>query len=468
MNNDEVLEIAGRIDVARDEDVGALYDEIIGMLNRDADDHRLRFLFGSICHRALHKGVAKAVLEPLLRTHGHWGVLRMNYGLVLASLEEHEQALEQYRIASKDKTISGDILSGNVVSSLLNLGRYDEALAKSRAAIGMRDDKDVHVNVLINTAFAEICAGDVGRGWDYYEYALNTKHRKYVDFGVPEWNGEKDARLIVYPEQGLGDEIMYGGLLNELAGRVDAVAVECDPRLSLFFRRSFPSLVVYGSRKMKTARPWVIDFKPTHQLAMGSMPKFLRRTRESFGDGLSTYLSPNPALRDMYRTLIRTTAGTSPADESTIVGVAWSGGGPNTKERLREIPLEAFKPLIDKYQKATFVSLQYRRGAADEISLSGLPIQHHEFAVGQGASYDHTAAFIAACDRVISTDTTAIHVAGAMGIRTDCLLSTPCMWVHPPWHGNRSKWYLSVKLHRKPVKQEWNQFINHLTTQGIL
>jgi len=456
----DLIEFSARVDAADDADVGDLYDEIVALLNQEPDDYRVRYLYGSIAYRAKHYGVAKAVLEPMLATHGNWGPLRMTYGLVLDSMGDHKQALEHYFAAERDRKVGRANLAANKASAMLKLGRYDDAYSTLRAVIDDRLDHEVEGNVKINMAFACIALGDLEQGWRFYEAGLGTKHRSRATFGLPQWNGERDARVILHAEQGLGDEIMYLGMLPELMASTAYVAVECDPRLSMLFKRSFPAADIHGSRHAGGAKPWVEEFGGTHQLAMGSLPKFFRPTKEDFRKQPKAYLHVNEAYRNMYRSLI--------GWGDQIIGVAWSGGMENTQEKRREIPLSAFAPLIEKYPKSIFVSLQYRKGTVEEIELSGLPIQHHEFATGRGASYDHTAAMIAACDRIIATDTTAIHAAGAMGIKVDCLLNTPCMWVHAPWHNDQSAWYPSVKLRRKPEDMEWPRYINHLVSQGLL
>jgi tetratricopeptide (TPR) repeat protein len=440
--------------------IGDLYDKLVAMLNAEPDDVRVRFLFGAVCNRAKHYGIAKSMLEPLLRTHGHWGALRVNYGMALDYLGDYAGALNSYRHAEQDKKVDYANLYNNRASVLIKLGRYEEASAEADKALAVKPE---FKEARINKGFARIAMGDLEIGWDNYEAASGSHHRISIDYGVPKWHGEAAARVIVHGEQGLGDEIMYASCLPDVLACTEAVAFDCDAKLSKLFRRSFPDAVVYGSRNARE-RPWVKEFAPTHSIGIGSLPAMFRRRREDFIPRV--YLKPDPALVKMYRTLFIETSAEPRRD--SVVGIAWSGGGPDTKEQLREIPLEAFAPLVEKYPRASFVSLQYREDAQAQIDAADLPIQHHHFATGKGSSYEHTAAAIAACDRIISTDTTVVHAAGAMGLRVDCLLSTPCMWVHSPWHKDKSPWYINVRLHRMPANGDWVRHLNHLTSQGVL
>src|SRR5690606_14789944 len=127
--------------------------------------YRLRYLFGAVSHRALHNGVAASVLEPMLRTHGNWGSLRMTYGLVLDALGRYEEALHHYDFAARDKAVGRDTLCANRASALLKLGRYDDAHRVLVDGIGSREASTVHPNMQINLAFAKIGIGDLGAGW---------------------------------------------------------------------------------------------------------------------------------------------------------------------------------------------------------------------------------------------------------------------------------------------------------------
>ena len=53
-------------------------------------------------------------------------------------------------------------------------------------------------------------------GWANYYDTLGVKHREGRDYGVPDWNGELGT-VVVYGEQGVGDEIMFSTCLYELA-----------------------------------------------------------------------------------------------------------------------------------------------------------------------------------------------------------------------------------------------------------
>lgn len=121
------------------------------------------------------------------------------------------------------------------------------------------------------------------------------------------------------------------------------------------------------------------------------------------------------------------------------IGIAWEGNPENKTNQTRSCPLKYFKQL----RKAKFFMLQDKVylpeyvEECDDFELLGIEMQ----------DFKDTASLIAAVDVVISVDTAALHLAGAMGKKAYGILSDPC---DERW--NVRKWYPSVTL----VKGTWD------------
>ena len=76
-----------------------------------------------------------------------------------------------------------------------------------------------------------------------------------------------------------------------------------------------------------------------------------------------------------------------------------------------------------------------------------------DFDPGPQAFLD-TAAAMAACDLVITMDTSAAHLAGALGVRTWTALPLIADW---RWLTDRtdSPWYPRMQLFRQDVRGDW-------------
>ena len=59
---------------------------------------------------------------------------------------------------------------------------------------------------------------DFAKGFELCEWRWKTK--QFVEQKIvsqkPEWNGQKNKRILVYAEQGIGDEIMYASILKQI------------------------------------------------------------------------------------------------------------------------------------------------------------------------------------------------------------------------------------------------------------
>ncbi|WP_193371045.1 tetratricopeptide repeat protein [Pelagibius marinus] len=79
--------------------------------------------------------------------------------------------------------------------------------------------------------------------WDYFDAGLTANLRKPVrHFRQPRWRGEdiSDKRIMLWREQGLGDEIDFSRRFPHMIEVAGEVAIEADERLLPIFARSFP------------------------------------------------------------------------------------------------------------------------------------------------------------------------------------------------------------------------------------
>lgn len=280
-----------------------------------------------------------------------------------------------------------------------------------------------------NKAQALLMMREWAKGWDEYAHSWGGKHRRKRDFGLPEWEGQKDSTVIVYAEQGLGDEILFGSCIPDLQAISKQVIVECDRRLQGVFERSF-GVEAFGTR-FEERSPITDWHQADYVITMGELPRFFRRSHREFPG--TRYLKPDPERCLQWRALLDALPGLK-------IGLAWTGGLKNTGKKERSLDLDTLAPLFDLPH--TFVSLEYK-----EPDLKGYPIKHWARAVDKSVDFDETLALINELDLVISVTTTAVHAAGALGKKCWCLVPE-----HPSFRFHLSgdmPWHKSVKLFRQ-------------------
>ncbi|MGE5503263.1 MAG: glycosyltransferase family 9 protein, partial [Actinomycetota bacterium] len=137
-----------------------------------------------------------------------------------------------------------------------------------------------------------------------------------------------------------------------------------------------------------------------------------------------------------------------PPGTRATVGLVWAG---KTTPRDRSWPLDALLPLFED-PGLVWVSLQMGPRAAD---LQRLGVDHLVRDLGPLlTSFADTAAVMAALDAVVTIDTSAAHLAGALGRPTFVLLRyvSDWRWLDEPAD---SAWYPTMRLFRQPAPDDF-------------
>ena len=96
---------------------------------------------------------------------------------------------------------------------------------------------------------------------------------------------KKNQRVLVWGEQGIGDELMFSSIIPEIYATSSKILVKCDKRLIRLFERSFPGDVIYFSKD----QPVPEDEYDFH-IPMGSLPLTFRKSLDSFKKSASGFL----------------------------------------------------------------------------------------------------------------------------------------------------------------------------------
>ena len=323
-----------------------------------------------------------------------------------------------------EKNPSADALA-NYSALFVNNATPDKAIELSKKALKIDNNCAIaHWNM----AMAMLEAGQWDTAWDEHEWGLKSKmrvDRKIAD--APYWDGTPGKTVVVYGEQGIGDEIMFASMLPELM-KTNTVIFECHQRLKTLFEQSFPGLICYGTREDKEIT-WPNDHEIDYRVSIGSLGKFYRRSRDSFPG--------NPYL----------VSDSIPKGNKFRVGISWTGGLKPGRIAVRSVPLSWWKSILNN--DCEFVSLQYTDCKDDLSDMEKLGYNIKQYEEIMAHDYSETAKVVKSCDLVISVCTSVIHLAGALGV--------PC-WVmvpnRPAWRYGVTggmPWYKSVRLYRQPT-----------------
>jgi len=381
-----------------------------------------------------------------------------NLGLLQEDLKRYDEAEENYRRAIACNP-DAPIAHSNLGLFLAHIKREEEAEQCLRQSIALDPDYAI---ARLNLSFLLLRQGRFSEGWPFYEARNDTelpkdyKHASPTAPPFPQWQGEPLAgkSLLVWPEQGLGDEIQFCRYLPLLKQQGAA-------RITLICKAPLKTL-------METLEgvDTVIAFSESDNVVAAhdywtyplSIPLHCKTTVETIPARL-------PYLRALPDRVARWSArlprdGFMPPEGNRVfrVGLVWKGSTSYKNDSKRSLAGLAILAPLWSVPGVRFVSLQKGQG---EDEARNPPAGQPLIDLGtEIADFADTAAIVEQLDLVISVDTAVAHVAGA--------LAKPC-WVMLPaekgdwrWLQGRvdSPWYPGVlRLFRQPDSEDWTPLI---------
>jgi len=365
-----------------------------------------------------------------------------NRGNALRSLLRLEEALASYEraLVLHPRFVDAFVNRGNVLG---DLGRTSDALASYDRALALAPD---HPDANWNRGLALLLAGDFASAWPLYEWRWRRKGaRRRIEGVFPEWDGTtRSSSLLVLPEQGVGDEVFFAGMVADLCERVDRVTLIADDRLVPLFVRSFAGLDVRVVPRSAEIAPHA------HQTYVGSLGRVCRASQPAFAGVRSPYLVACPERSAALRSALG-------GGRDLLCGLSWSSRNAEFGA-MKSLTLQALAPLLE-LAGTRWVNLQYGDTQAEQDALQaerGLALETVD-GLDRRDDLDGLAALIQACDLVVTVSNTTAHLAGALG--KPVLVLVPegpgRRWY---WHVGRSDspWYPSATLYRQSGPTDWD------------
>jgi Flp pilus assembly protein TadD len=391
----------------------------------------------------LNRTDAAAALSNVVERHPDHLAARLLLADALLRAGEPAAAAVHYEAALALDPDHADA-RGNRALALAALGRLAEAEAEAERAVALAPHAAVQ---RMNLAMLLLLRGALGRGFREYRWRFRAGLPWLVPrpFPQPRWDGAPLSGLLVWGEQGVGEEVMFASLLPRLAAHA-RVVVECDLRLVPLFRRSFHLETV---ARTTPPDPATLDPGLSHQVASGDLAVALALRPKDFASP-AAYLVADPARVETLHARYALGPGLK-------VGIAWRSRGANLAfSAAKSSPLAAWDAIL-RVPGIRFVNLQYGDVSADLAAVAretGVRV-FEDPEVEQERDLDGFAAQLAALDLVITTSNTTAHIAGALGCEVWVLLPHVADW---RWqHGREdSLWYPRARLIRQPRPGDWD------------
>ena len=364
-------------------------------------------------------------------THSGRGVLLQKTSQLEAALACYNQA-----VAADPNYPEAWFNRGTV---LMDLCDFQGALASYQKAVALRPGyAEAHVNL----ALAALKVGDYVTGWTHYEWRWRANRGPILNerrtFSQPLWLGEQDIAgktILLHGEQGLGDSLQFCRFAERVAGLGARVLLDVPRPLATLCAtlRGVMQVIPHG------------DGPPDFDVhcPLMSLPLALGITLETVGTVIP-YLNSDPRKVAMWQERL------GPKTKPRI-GLTWSGSVGARTFSARSYPLAKLVPYLPGGFE--YIGLQTEITEADLRTLTEYPAIRR--CDGELRDFSDTAALCECLDLVITMDTSATHVSGALGRNTWVLVPFDGDW---RWLVDRedSPWYPTVRVFRQKSRGDWD------------
>ncbi len=413
------------------------------VLAADPDDIDARFFLGVCLGTSGQLDEAIGHLNRVIRTRPEHIDARRELARMLQAggLALAEQGRTDDAIAAFGQAVAADpgnaAYAANLGNALATEGRFTESLAATTDALRAAP---ADIAIQLNHAITLLKAGRLPEGWAANEW----RHKKSGREKLPpvlmlprlKYAGDLNGRtIVIYHEEGFGDTIQfvrYAKLLADAGAKVILWA----PRELARLMQGQPGIAEVLTGDINLPK---FDF----HCPINSLP-YMFDTDVGTIPAAVPYLRADPALTAEW-------AAKLPVGRR--VGLVWAGEprsydpAAQALDRRRSLTLAALAS-ITALPDLTFVSLQM--GAAGAQVTPDI----HDPTAGV-KDFADTAAIIENLDLVISVDTAAAHLAGALGKPVFLLDRYDNCW---RWlHGRTdSPWYPTMRIFRQARMGDWS------------
>ena len=264
----------------------------------------------------------------------------------------------------------------------------------------------------------------------------------------------KDSKILVIREQGVGDEILYGTMYFDLLNTFSDLVIECDERLIPLFKNSFQfhqdKFVKLGT--YSTNINGINNFD--NIIYAGSLGKYLRNDLNSFSQ--TPYLKNIENYKDLELNNIMKKA------QGLKIGISWKSFK-NRYSSEKSLSLEDFDNIFNISNSIIF-NLQY--GEVKEEIKNFTKKQDYKLITLDNLdlfnNFSGLANLLKSLDIFVSVSNSTAHLASALGVKTVLIKpSNHASFHYWDYEDGKTPWYKSVNIISKENLKDKN-FIRKL------
>lgn len=330
--------------LVRNRQLAEAKDILLYALELDPKNTDLYTNLGSVYQGLAQPENSLEVAFKVIQINPSWFMAYNNLGCALGDLMHFNDAKEAYKTSLA--------LNPSYVPSFINLaqlevksGNHLKGVELYEAALKLNNITEGEKRVVkYYLSQSYLYLGDLNRGWDYYEYGFSDllptgAYRSKRKFIQPQWDGNlnEEKTILVWREQGLGDEILFSSCLNDIHNSNLKIILECDPRLIGIFQRTYPKFGVRRESINKDYYPLYDDFDLN--IAFGSLPRFFRKNLSDFERNPFIWTPLAKCLEDVRGKLL-------PYRNKILIGICWRSGNLSIERNSNYTALKDWESLL--------------------------------------------------------------------------------------------------------------------------
>jgi tetratricopeptide (TPR) repeat protein len=386
---------------------------------------------------------AETVLAKAVQLRPDLAEAHLNLGAALHGQRRFREAIAAYEQATTAPT---DVVAFNVSTAYEHMGDIPSALARLDTAIAANPN---HADAHRNMGMLLLMMGRYAEGWREYDWRWRCDDfiPRSRPFPQSRWTGGPlRGALLIWGEQGIGDEVLYLGMLDDVVRRGVRIVVEVDARLVPLLERANPEIEFVPRRPVPDAS--LTSDRIEAQIPIASLGALVR-SRLPFTP-VRPYLASDPERKAAYARRLRI------ANGQLLVAIAWRSFNRQIGVS-KSVALADFAALF-ALPGVQWLDLQYGDTASEVVAAQSEigPVLRRLGDLDVFSDLDGVAAAIEACDLVITASNIVAHLAGALGVEAWVLVpggtSKLWYWGHD---GDATPWYPTVRIFRQSKVGCW-------------
>ncbi len=328
------------------------------------------------------------------------------------------------------------------------LGRFEQALQSEEQALYL---EPAYARAHLNRAHLLFLQNRYAEGWAEYEW----RHQLLLGaWPAPAWQGQDLAgqKVIVMAEQGFGDTLQFVRFLKlfyQQYGRPE-LFLQCPPQL-LPLLAALEGVQGLTSAESESLKGFDVAVR------LLSLPFHLQISPENLSAQPYLALPTGPAQEVLPAWL-----NTALATPKPRVGLVWSAAEKHDTQPKRSLLFGQLEPLIQAFAHVDFFCLQLGKAEQELLQTSS-----QTRVINCAPALSHfgiTAQILEQLDLLITIDTAAAHLAGALGLPAWVLLP-----FSPDWRwgasGEKTPWYNSLRLFRQSQRGDWQSVLAQIQNE---